>query len=230
MRSWVALLLLPLAGPVAASDTYPSALVLDTGYAIGPPAWYPWANFPAHGDPLSIFGSVSEVNEPFTDLLPIAGSYELTYAFRGFTCTFFGWGEDLVCTSLYNAWFDEGRISFFLDLTPDADFADPATFLDGELVLDAKAERLDLWFLSDCMYGTEFGQRSDLQWTGGGWFDRVSSNGVGYAGENLGRFDGDIPDPIRSAGYVGRSMSRIDIFKPVATAPITWGRVKALYR
>jgi len=230
MKSWAALLFLLLAVPVAANDVYPSALVLDTGYAIGPPAWYPWANFPAQGDPLFIFGSVSEVNEPFTDLLPVAASYELTYAFRDFACTLYGWGEDFSCSALYSAWFDGGRISFFLALTPDAEFANAATFLDGDLVLEARADQLYLWFLTHCMYGDEYGQHSNLQWIGGTWFDRVSRNDVGYAGENLGSFDREVPAPIRGFGYVGRSLSRIDIFKPVATAPTTWGRVKALYR
>lgn len=230
MKPWGVLLILLIGAPVAADEIYPSALVLDIGYAIGPPGWHPWANLPAQGDPLLILGSVSDVNEPFTDLLPVAGAFELTYAFRDFACAFSGWGEDLVCSAQYDAWFDGGRISVFLDVTPDADFANPATFLDGELVLEARSDQLHLWFLTHCMYGDEYGQRSDLQWIGGAWFDRVSRGGVGYAGENLGRFDGDVPNAIRNLGYVGRSASSVDAFKPLATTPTTWGRVKALYR
>ena len=70
--------------PPAAAD-FDSALVLDTGYATGPPGWTPWTNLPHLADSLWIYGTVGDVNAPFEDLVP-AAPHEFTYVFDGYFC------------------------------------------------------------------------------------------------------------------------------------------------
>ncbi len=212
----------------AAAD-YPSALVLGTGYATGPATWTPWTNLPNLEDSLWIFGSVAEVHAPFDDLVP-AGPYELTYVFEQYACVWSVHGEDLICSVTDIAIFDLGSIRVYLDTSPDADFADPATFRDGERVLVATAHPLQLFTELHCVNGRRYVQRAVMQFVGGTWFARVSRNGVGFTGGNFGEFWGDIPAGLRALGYIGQSESHVDILVPTAVTSTTWGRIKALYR
>ena len=219
--------LLALAGPAAAD--FDSALVFDTGYATGPPGWTPWTNLPHLADSLWIYGTVGDINAPFEDLVP-AAPYEFTYVFDGYFCIWSTHGGDLECSVTELAFFDFGQISIYLDLSPDADFADVDTFRDGQLVLRADAHPLQLFTENHCVTGIRYVQRAIMTFVGGAWFDRVSKDGEGYIAGNEGEFRGDIPDPIKALGYVGQSTSVINIVVPNAVEPTTWGRIKAMYR
>ena len=219
--------LLALARPAAAD--FDSALVFDTGYATGPVGWTPWTNLPHLADSLWIYGTVGDVNTPFEDLVP-AGPHELTYVFDGYFCIWATHGGDLECSLTELAFFDFGRISVYLDLSPDADFAHPATFYDGQLVLQADAHPLQLFTETHCITGTRYVQRAIMTFTGGAWFDRVSQDGEGFIAGNEGEFRGDIPQPLQALGYIGQSTSVINIVVPNAVTPTTWGRIKAMYR
>jgi hypothetical protein len=208
---------------------YPSALVFDTGYATGPAQWTPWTNLPNLEDSLWIFGTVSDVNAPFEDLVP-PGPHELTYVFESYACFWAAHGGDQTCSFTEFAFFDLGRIRVYLDLSPDADFADPATFRDGQLVLTANAFPLQLYTENHCVTGIRYVQQAFMTFLGGAWFSRVSQNGVGFVAGNIGEFRGDIPPALAALGYIGQSNSFIDIIVPNATVPTTWGRIKALYR
>jgi hypothetical protein len=216
-------------GPRPAAADFPSALVLGVGYAVGPPAWAPWENLPELEDSLCIFGSVARVGAPFDDLVP-AGPHELTYVFESYACVFARHGTDFECSNSEIAVFAGGSIRVYLDSTPDADFADPATFRDGELVLDARSDPMLLLMEDHCVTGREYMQRAFVEFVGGAWLPRVSKDGVGFAGANIGEFRGDIPADVRALGYVGQSQGRIDVETPTAVEATTWGRVKALYR
>ncbi len=216
-----------LARPAAAD--FPSALVFATGYATGPPQWTPWENLPNLADSLWIYGSVGDVNAPFEDLVPV-GPHEFTYVFDGYFCVWSTHGGDLECSLTELAFFDFGRISVYLDATPDADFANPASFRDGQLVLRADAHPLQLFTETHCIMGTRYVQRAIMTFTGGAWFDRVSQDGEGFLAGNLGEFRGDIPDPLKALGYIGQSTSVVNIVVPNAVIPSTWGRIKAMYR
>ena len=228
-RIWIVVgwLLLVFASPAAAD--FDSALVLDTGYAGGPSQWTPWINLPELEDTLWIYGSVAQVNAPFDDLVP-AGAHELTYVFDSYLCTWATHGDDLECITAELAIFNFGRLSVYLDETPDATFASPATFSDGQLVLRADAYPLQLFMETHCVSGVRYVQRAILTFTGGAWFDRVSKNGEGYLGANQGQFRGDISDALKALGYIGQSTSTIDVLVPNAVEPTTWGRIKAMYR
>lgn len=218
--------LLATARPAAAD--YPSALVLSTGYAAGPAQWTPWQNLPNLEDSLWIFGSVADVNAPFEGLLPV-GPYELTYVFDAYTCVWSSFGKD-GCSVTAFAFFDFGSLRVYLDPSPDADFANAATFRDGTLVLEATAHPLQLFTEDNCVTGRHFLQRAIMRFVGGAWFSEVSQNGDGFLGGNTGEFQGDIPPALTALGYVGQSTSVIDIVVPNSVEATTWGRVKALYR
>jgi hypothetical protein len=225
--AFVLLTAFPAANPALAD--YDSALVLGTGYATGPAQWTPWINLPSLEDSLWIFGSVAQANAPFDDLLP-AGPYELTYVFEQYACVWSVHGEDLICSITDIAIFDLGSMRVYLDSSPDADLANPATFRDGTLVLSATAHPLQLFTEEHCVNGRRYVQRAVMQFTGGAWFSRVSREGVGFTAGNIGEFRGDIPANLIALGYIGQSTSRVDILVPTAVTPTTWGRIKAFYR
>ena len=227
-RTWLAAMCLFAFARPAAAD-FDSALVLGTGYAAGPSQWTPWVNLPELEDTLWVYGSVAQVNAPFTDLVP-AGPHEFTYVFDSYLCTFAAHGEDLECITAEVAVFNFGRLSIYLDATPDANFANAASFYDGELVLRADAYPLQLFMETHCVNGVRYVQRTVLTFTGGTWFDRVSKDGKSYLGANQGEFRGDISDALKALGYVGQSTSVIDIIVPNAVEATTWGRIKAMYR
>ena len=216
------------ATPRPAAADYPSALVLGTGYATGPPQWTPWQNLPNLEDSLWIFGSVADVNAPFDALLP-PGAYELTYVFDSYACVWSSLGTD-GCSNTAFAFFDLGSLRVYLDTTPDADFTRPATFRDGTLVLLATAHPLQLFMEDHCVTGERFVQRTVMYFVGGAWFAHVSQNGTGFVAGNLGEFRGDIPAGLAALGYVGQSTSVVNILVPNSVEATTWGRVKALYR
>ena len=220
---------LAIAGAQPASADYLSALVFDTGYATGPAQWTPWENLPNLEDSLWIYGTVADVNAPFDDLLP-AGPYELTYVFESYACSWASHGEDQECVTAEFAFFDLGRIRVYLDTSPDAEFASPATFRDGQLVLTASAFPLQLYTEINCLTGQHFVQQAVITFTGGAWFSRVSHNGVGFLGRNVGEFRGDIPTGLEALGYIGQSVSAIDVVPTTAVEATTWGRIKAMYR
>lgn len=223
----IAILLAVLATPAAAD--YERALVLGIGYATGPPTWTPWTNLPNLEDSLWIYGTVAQANAPFTDLLP-PGGYELTYVFDSYACSWSTYAEDMMCIIAYLAFFDVGTLRVFLDTTPDADFANPATFRDGVQVLVATAYPLQLFKEEHCMNGIRYVQQAFMRFTGGVWFARVSREGVGFVGHNEGQFWGDIPQGLSALGYIGQSQSVVDVVVPNAIETTTWGRIKAMYR
>ena len=219
---------LALAGTSPAWADFPSALVFDTGYATGPAQWTPWENLQPRGLAVDL-RTISDVNPPFEDLIPV-GPYELTYVFESYACSFSAHGDDQDCITAEFAFFDLGRMRVYLDTSPDADFANPATFRDGQLVLSASAFPLQLYKETNCVTGERFVQQAVIRFLGGAWFSRVSSNGVGFLAANQGEFRGDIPAGLTALGYVGQSHSIIDIVVPNAVQSTTWGRIKALYR
>lgn len=226
MKLLIVVLLLACAIVPASAQTYHNALVLGTGYAAGPPTWDPWLDFPAMGDPLWMVGPVIQIAAPF-DPGALPPVYELTYAFTGFECTGFGMWDDFQhgYGGMF-ADFENGIFSIYLDTTPDATFANPSTFQDGELVLQAISYVLSLW-----VGDPSASQHMGMHFMGGSWFDRVSRNGVGYMAVNRGFFSGDIPLPMEILGYIGESTgSYVDVFVPIATQETTWGKIKSLYR
>lgn len=226
--------LLGLAAPVGVSAglEYPAALTLEPGFASGPPQGFPWWAIPDLGDPLAIVGRVASVAAPFGGLVP--PDAELTYDFEGASCTERGnWDDPGGCAGGVYGTFQNGTLAVYLDATPDADFANPATFRDGELVLVAQTSYV---YVLDSDNGScpwlpnPPDVTAYFMFIGGTWFPRVSHDGAGFRGKSEGELDNNVPADLQSLGYIFRVDGRLDVYGPVAVEPTTWGRVKALYR
>lgn len=235
MRPILALLLMLAAGSAAVSAEviYPDALVLEPGYASGPPLGFPgWAR-PEYGDPLVMVGLVSAVGAPLDGLLP-AGAHELTYVFEGSAFYQYGMWDNIPCSGGEFGAFQGGTVTFYLDATPDADFVNPASFRDGDAVLVAQSTYL---FVADDDPQEACPQVPDVpdvvasfSFVGGAWFSRVSSNGFGWYGSSASELEFDVPAELAALGYIFRVEGAVDVSAPLAAESTTWGRLKALYR
>jgi hypothetical protein len=227
MRVLLTVLLVTIcAASPAIGETYPNALVFDSGYASGPSNWDPWNNWPEIGDPLQIVGAVSQINAPFTGRV-LPPTYELTYAYTGFLCTGYGMWDDFENNQGGPfAQFGIATLTVYLDDTPDASIADPGTFLDGEAVLVATTT-YDAW-IYDGNPDESFGV--GVRFTGGSWFDDVSSNGTGWLGYNSGLFNPNVSPALEILGYIGEITAALNVVAPISTQETTWGSIKALYR
>lgn len=220
---WLALI---CAAAPAAADIYQSALIFGTGYAAGPASWDPWIHDPAIGDQLWIVGPVIQVGAPLTGhtLPPV---YELTYAYTAFECTGYGMWDDFEhgIGGPFTVW-ESGTFRVYLDDTPDANFAVPSTFQDGEIVLEGSPGDLFLW-----SGDPSESQSMSVHFTGGTWFEDVSSDGAGWLANTHGLFGGEVPPAMALLGYIGEStISYMDVISPVAVEATTWGKIKSLYR
>jgi hypothetical protein len=226
----IVLVLVP--GTTRADVLYPSALVFEPGYAIGPSGGFPVQQvLPNLGDPLSFMGLVATVNAPFADLLP-GGIYEITYLLQGATC---GIASDQYgpppCDDHMWAGFSGGALSIYLDTTPDADFTNVATFADGELVLLMENLAVILMDVDDpgpSCSGPYFDLFMGFDFTGGSWFSRVDNVFLWSVFD--GEIDGQVPPALQALGFTFRGDGHVDIHQTLATKQVTWGRVKSLYR
>ena len=229
----VACCVLLAAAGASADVLYPAALTFEPGYASGPPQGFPFTSaHPDYGDPLTMVGRVAEVRDPFTNLLPPGA--ELTYVFEGSTCAEWGNWDSPPCDGGIYGMFSSGTVSFYLDTTPDADFTNPSTFRNGEIVLVAETPVvvvLDADPQGVCpMLPDEPDMTAYLTFVGGTWFSLVSNQGVGFNGKSEGELDGNVPAELRALGYTFRVDGSVDIYGPVAVTSATWGSIKALYR
>lgn len=235
MKTAVAAAGLLLLSSLAGADVlYPDAITFGPSYVAGPPAGTPWIGGAELGTPLLIAGTVTTVQAPFADLLP-GGVFEMTFVFEGATCTGGGMWDDLTCQRGGTFMtFGGGTMSMFLDATPDADFTDLDSFRDGELVLQAGIQLIDITDddpIGFCPTEDYPDVRMLLSFIGGSWYHRVAPGTVSFGeGEIPGPYPDMIPEALRAIGYVLRVDGNLDVFGPVATKPTTWGRVKAMYR
>jgi hypothetical protein len=220
-RTIIVLIISVLATPtLVAAGLLQNSIVFDTGYFGAPAGWNcPWGS-PRMGDSLWIVGSVAEFNAPFTGMVPMDAGHEATFSFDGFVCTESGMWDDIPRAGGWYATFEGGTLKIYLDDTPDADFSNPATFRDGELLLEAQTFSLTL--------GTEPPHYAWFYFTGGSLFHVVSKDGVGYRAENPGTIAA-APPAMRDLGYVGESHSSVNVLLPVPTEETSWGKIKMLY-
>ncbi len=173
------------------------------------------------GDVLTIVGKVVDFNDPFADLDPNAAGVEYTYIMTGMV------SQGTVLSGFYKTNYTGGTFRIYQDTSADADFANPATFQDGTLILEGAFSGFHVWTVG--IGGT---QNSDFQFTGGSLFSRVSQSGVGFIGVDTGDFTVSstyVPLAQRNQGYFARSDTKLDVTQPVATESSTWGRIKNLY-
>jgi hypothetical protein len=174
------------------------------------------------GDVLTIVGKVVDFNDPFADLDPNAAGVEYTYIMTGLVSM-----GTAPLSPPYPTNYAGGTFRIYEDTSPDADFANLATFQDGTLILEGAFSGFHTTAISRS--GT---QNSDFQFTGGSLFSRVSQYGVGFIGINTGLFSVHtdfVPLDQQNQGYFGMSDTKLDVTQAVATEPSTWGRIKNQY-
>ncbi len=126
------------------------------------------------------------------------------------------------------------------DTTPDANLADPATFTDGEVLLEGVIPRWEEagstapltlvgWYCSPTNEGSEFWFRASLD--GGAAWPDLGVTGPETLAMGLGTFEAwsQLPQEILDAGYFARVEFTLSTETPVAVEPSSWGRVKQLY-
>jgi hypothetical protein len=232
-----AILLIVLPAIANADVLYDDAITFGPSYAIGPPAGFPWGTPPDPGAPLFIIGLVTEVDAPFSDVMP-PGAWEMTYVIQGGIGGAYGMWDDMPCSGGMFSSFYGGMMSIYLDTTPDADFMNAPTFQDGELVLQAQVQAIDITDDDPYENCPMVDDRPDVRmyfaFSGGAWLYKVMSGGIGLSaigdGELPGHYPELVPEALRSLGYMLRIDGTMDIFGPVKTRPVTWGHVKAMYR
>jgi len=213
------------------------AIEFQAGSVGSSSAWVPWEEFPTIGSSLYVVGLVQRFNAPFQDLLPPEGTYEATYSVEGLICTDnILWDDFEHQLGGKGAAYSNGTLRIYIDCTPDADLADPSTFRDGELVLEAQLAPRDYMgafnlLEGGCYYPELQSLSGYFHFSGGTWFQHVrDSNGDGCATSIVGCFWGNISEDLRAMGYVGQSSSHLDIYSVVAVKATSWGQIKELFR
>jgi hypothetical protein len=184
------------------------------------------------GDALTIVGKVVMFQDPFADLNPNAPGVEYTYIMTGLTSL----GTTVTplppLGQAYETYYSGGVFRIFEDTSPDADYADMSTFIDGTLILEGVFTN-NSFHLNTFSFQCAGTQNATFQFTGGSLFSRVSSGGVGFTGINTGSFtvcSGFVPAAQQGQGYFGMSDTKLDVETPTPATPSTWGQIKSQYR
>ncbi len=237
MRLSTPLFLIPLIGAVglsmlapapAAADFCDSTLVLGTTYVVGP-AVGDYPPIVPGGETLSLYGVVSALGGPLTGAAG-AGS-EVTWVIRDITCFTEGmWDDPETNTGGTVSLFYDCRMDVYVDDGTTAEIDNPETYADGTLALTLDIPQLDLLAGSGGYPPTPEFSFGALQVTGGAWYDLVSKDGNGFAGDLRGRY------PNTGSGYnslppgvLGVFLGRVTLDCSVPVRPITWGRIKTRY-
>jgi hypothetical protein len=175
-----------------------------------------------------VVGMVTGGRFPIEGLPTGQPGVEVTFVISDLSYVTWGFRYPKVCQSPdFSYQFEDGWFRVYADDSPDADLADPASFQDGELLLEGTMRSYDTGLVSS--YGCTVHNDGWVTFTGGSLFSSVSKDGVGYEALFIHRQD-QTTDPVRSLGYQWYGDGRLTLSIPVAVRPTTWGRLKALYR
>ncbi len=208
---------------LVAAGTFPAgsaevAIRFDPGYA----TWNSIGGaIPDFGDSLIVVGFVQGFDGPLADL-NARPRPQFTYVLSGLDCTEQGMWDDFIHDmGGWYAEFTDGYLRVYADDDTDGQCDDRRTFSDGTMIFEAVCTNVIL--------GVPL-PMADLRFTGGTLFDRVSRDGIGYAGtlEGLLRLY-VIPEELWELGYRGVMESTVMVSFPVPVQATTWGRLKTLY-
>lgn len=222
----VAALTLAAWAPAATAAIVNPVVDFGSGYAMenGRPVDDPTST---PGDVLTVVGHVVAFNEPFDDLDPNDPMQEYTYVYSDLISlgTVVSGGGSFI---FYDTDYAGGVLRVYCDTAMNSDFANPATFMDGDMILEAS---LSNFHISTKNFNCAGNQNADLLFTGGSLFDRVSVGGVGFDGIITGLFsvcNEQVPDALENM-YFGLSDTKIDVNPPTPVENRTWGQLKRLY-
>lgn len=176
------------------------------------------------GDILTIVGFVVDFNDPLDDLDPNDPTKEYTFVYTGLVSQ--GTVASGGSTIFYDTEYAGGTLRVYCDPGLDADFANPATFANGDMIVEASLSNTLTSTKSSNCSGTINGV---LQIIGGSRFADLSNAGTGYTGIYTGLFSvcaSFVDDPREAEGYFGLADTKIDLEPPVATEDRTWGQIK----
>lgn len=183
------------------------------------------------GDVMTIVGFVADFNDPFDDLDANDPTKQYTYVYRELVSagTVVSGGGSFI---FYDTDYSGGILEVYCDDVATgtaADYANPSTFADGDMILQAD---LMAFHIATKSFNCSGNQNADLSFTGGSLFNRVSTAGVGWDGIITGLFSvcaSVVPDDLEALGYFGLSDTKIDVDCPVPVTPSTWGGIKRQY-
>ena len=182
------------------------------------------------GDSLVIVGHVAMFNDPFDDLDANDPNKEYTYVYESLTSVVtvpvdvgIGW--------VYTTTYTGGVLRVYCDPSQDADYANKATFANGDMILEATLENFQIVTNTLAPTGCGGNQNADVTgYTGGSLVDRLSGFDCGII---TGAFSvcspETVPANIAALGYFGWSDTKLDVDCPVPTENTTWGSLKSLY-
>jgi hypothetical protein len=180
-----------------------------------------------------ILGTVSDAGPPLDGIVTDDPGREITYILDGMSDPGeWLWDSQDGEYGGYGYEFQDGSFRLYSDNTPDRDFSNPATFQDGQLLLEGTLSEYVVYAGSDypcpqCFPG-HFGW---VDFTGGDLFALVSQDGVGYRGWIEQTSLGEAPlDSLITPGRSFPTHGSMTLYVPVATVETTWGRIKARYR
>lgn len=177
------------------------------------------------GDVLTIVGFVADFNEPFDDLDPNDPTKEYTFVYSGLVSqgTVVSGGGAFI---FYDTQYTGGTLRVYCDTNLNADYANPGTFADGDMILEAS---LSDFLTSTKSFNCSGTLNTDLQFIGGSLFNRVSLGGIGFDGIATGLFsvcNSFVDDPREAEGYFGLADTKVDVIEPVPVEQKSWGEIK----
>jgi hypothetical protein len=175
-----------------------------------------------------VVGTVSGGRYPIQGLPTDQPGMEVTFAVTDL---------DYVTWALWDSWdgeygglsyeFESGWFRVYADDSPDANLADPASFQDGEVLLEGTMSYY-ITGLKDCYFCGGY-NAGIVEFSGGSLFPTVSKDGAGYRGY-LTHILEDPGEPASSLGYLRSGDGSLMLLIPVPVHPTTWGQIKARYR
>jgi len=178
-----------------------------------------------------ILGTVSDAGPPIEGIATGDPGVEITYVLDGMSNPNVGFWDstDLSYGGMIYI-FQSGSFRLYSDNSPDRDFSDPATFQDGQLLLEGTLSDYEIGSSGYPCLECVPAHWGWVDFTDGDLFSLVSRNGAGYRGWIEQTSLGDAPlDSLISPGRSFPTHGWLTLYVPVATLETTWGRIKRLY-
>jgi hypothetical protein len=197
------------------------------------------AYFSNVGSSLQVLGIVNDFAGVMAPLEPVPAGTEYTYVLQNLVSA----GTVItpgIYANTYRTVYNTTNPqldNFFLyrDTGTPADFANPASFVDGTLALSGRFQSITVTFTRRNSDQVVLGGNADTGnpsaangvFTGGTELFRVSVNGAGCPFRVTGGWAAAVTVP---AGYTAHFDGNLDIDCPTPATSATWGRIKGQYR
>jgi hypothetical protein len=181
------------------------------------------------GDELVIIGFVEAFNEPFDDLDPNDATKEYTFVYSGLISG----GTVAVPLGPFTQWttdYTGGTIRVYCDPAMDADYSNPASFANGDMILEGTFSSFSVETdNTDGLLGCSGNVGGSVLFTGGSLSGRLDG---ACEGAIVGQFSVCSVTYNPPAGFVGfgSGQTKLDANCPTPVENKTWGAIKSLYQ